>query len=74
MCNLHGTINSPSLAEEYPQAFSYDVVERAKTYIDGLGGGVGAYSNSQGISAVREVRCKMRFETMAITHVDVETF
>ena len=30
-------------------------MERAKAYTAGLGGGVGAYTNSQGIPAVREV-------------------
>nr|AIT69918.1 alanine transaminase [Desmarestia viridis] len=45
---------SPSLASDHPNAFKRDVVERAKSYTSGLGGGVGAYTNSQGIPAVRE--------------------
>lgn len=47
---------SPSLASDHPHVFKKDVVERAKSYTAGLGGGVGAYTNSQGIPAVREVR------------------
>lgn len=47
--------SSPSLASDHPHAFKKDVVDRAKAYTAGLGGGVGAYTNSQGIPAVREV-------------------
>lgn len=47
---------SPSLASDHPQTFKKDVVQRAESYKSGLGGGVGAYTNSQGIPAVREVR------------------
>ena len=60
-CNLVGRCtslcrsNSPTLATEHPHAFKEDVVERAKHYAAGLTGGVGAYTNSQGIPAVREV-------------------
>lgn len=46
---------SPSLASDHPHVFKEDVVARAKHYAAGLGGGVGAYTNSQGIPAVREV-------------------
>ncbi|CAM9298888.1 unnamed protein product [Ectocarpus sp. 12 AP-2014] len=45
---------SPNLASDHPQIFKKDVVERAKHYAAGLTGGVGAYTNSQGIPAVRE--------------------
>nr|AIT69914.1 alanine transaminase [Punctaria latifolia] len=45
---------SPTLATDHPHAFKKDVVERAKHYAAGLTGGVGAYTNSQGIPAVRE--------------------
>lgn len=48
-------LNSPTLATDHPHAFKKDVVERAKHYAAGLTGGVGAYTNSQGIPAVREV-------------------
>lgn len=47
--------SSPTLASDHPHVFKKDVVERAKAYTAGLGGGVGAYTNSQGIPAVREV-------------------
>ncbi|CAN0240631.1 unnamed protein product, partial [Laminaria digitata] len=45
---------SPTLASDHPHVFKKDVVDRAKAYTTGLGGGVGAYTNSQGIPAVRE--------------------
>nr|AIT69915.1 alanine transaminase [Undaria pinnatifida] len=45
---------SPTLASDLPDVFKKDVVDRAKAYAAGLGGGVGAYTNSQGIPAVRE--------------------
>ncbi|CAM9363871.1 unnamed protein product [Choristocarpus tenellus] len=44
---------SPRLLD-HPGLFAEDVVERAKTYLKYLGGGIGAYTNSQGIPAVRE--------------------
>nr|AIT69923.1 alanine transaminase [Dictyopteris undulata] len=44
---------SPSLAK-HPNTFKSDVVERANRYTATLNGGVGAYSNSQGIQSVRE--------------------
>lgn len=47
--------HSPNLATDHPQIFKKDVVERAEHYAAGLTGGVGAYTNSQGIPAVREV-------------------
>lgn len=46
---------SPSLMH-LTGVFKADVLERAKRYMSRVAGGVGAYSNSQGISAVREVR------------------
>ncbi len=49
------TRNSPNLATDHPHVFKKDVVERAQNYAAGLTGGVGAYTNSQGIPAVREV-------------------
>ena len=52
----HVSTHSPSLADGSAGLFKADVVERAKKYMNGLGGGVGAYSNSQGVLAVREVR------------------
>lgn len=51
----HFPPQSPSLADGNAGVFKTDVVERAKKYMKGLGGGVGAYSNSQGVLAVREV-------------------
>nr|AIT69924.1 alanine transaminase [Colpomenia sinuosa] len=45
---------SPNLAADHPHLFKKDVVERAQHYAAGLTGGVGAYTNSQGIPAVRE--------------------
>lgn len=50
--------NSPNLATDHPHVFKKDVVERAQHYAAGLTGGVGAYTNSQGIPAVREV-CRL---------------
>lgn len=47
--------NSPNLASDHPHVFKKDVVERAEHYAAGLTGGVGAYTNSQGIPAVRQV-------------------
>lgn len=54
-CTSRCRPNSPTLATDHPHAFKEDVVERAKHYAAGLTGGVGAYTNSQGIPAVREV-------------------
>nr|AIT69931.1 alanine transaminase [Sargassum thunbergii] len=45
---------SPHLATDHPSAFNPDAVERAQKYATGMGGGVGSYTNSQGILAVRE--------------------
>lgn len=55
MERLSCPLSSPTLASDHPNAFKKDVVDRAKAYAAGLGGGVGAYTNSQGIPAVREV-------------------
>ncbi|CAN0070932.1 unnamed protein product [Ascophyllum nodosum] len=45
---------SPDLVSGNPNVFKTDVVERAQKYASAMGGGVGAYTNSMGISAVRE--------------------
>lgn len=52
-------LGSPHLATDHPNAFNTDAVERAQKYATEMGGGVGSYTNSQGILAVREVlsRC-----------------
>lgn len=47
--------SSPGLVER-PDMFKSDVISRAEKYLSATSGGVGAYSNSQGIQAVREVR------------------
>ncbi|CAM9111062.1 unnamed protein product [Discosporangium mesarthrocarpum] len=45
---------SPWLIETHPNLFGEDVVERASMYLKSLRGGVGAYTSSQGVPAVRE--------------------
>lgn len=51
-------VNHPALLEADPAAlgalFAPDAVQRAKDYLASIPGGVGAYSNSQGVQVVRE--------------------
>lgn len=56
LLSLPFTLVSPHLATDHPSAFNTDAVERAQKYATDMGGGVGSYTNSQGILAVREVR------------------
>ena len=52
---------NPSLAEKSKRAFKPDVIERAQKYLNALPD-VGAYTESQGIGAVREEICEFLLE------------
>ena len=52
---------NPSLAEKSKRAFKPDVIERAQKYLKSLPD-VGAYTESQGIVAVREEVCNFLYE------------
>eukprot|EP01138_Halocafeteria_seosinensis_P005291 gb/GECG01005410.1/.p1 GENE.gb/GECG01005410.1/~~gb/GECG01005410.1/.p1 ORF type:complete len:537 (+),score=59.92 gb/GECG01005410.1/:1-1611(+) len=49
-------VNHPALLDnpKVTELFSPDAVQRAKFYVDQIPGGVGAYSNSQGVECVRQ--------------------
>ena len=43
----------PSSIPEYIPSFAADVVQRAKSYVKAIAGGVGAYQDSRGNSYIR---------------------
>eukprot|EP00158_Paraphelidium_tribonemae_P004996 Partr_v1_DN27096_c4_g1_i3_m28769 putative alanine aminotransferase len=50
----HEMLDNPAYKEAVEKIYAPDAISRARALLDSSGGAIGAYSNSQGITAIRE--------------------